>query len=313
VPFDLRSPVRLDELDQLDGRPETVQFGSALTEADYALLGAWFADQPTKTLRVYASYDGTITDLEFLRHFPTLRSFQADALFHSLINIDGLAYLPDDAHFIGLGQTKKRLSLAPLARFTKLRRLYLEGQSKDIEVVSDLRDLRSITLRSITLPDLALLTPLSSLRALDLKLGGTKDLTLLPELQSLEYLELWMVKGLEDLSPVAGLPNLEFLFLQALRQVESLPVMSELIALRRLWLEAMKGIRDLAPIREAPDLRHLGVVNMGHLQPEAFAPLAGKPTLESLRAGLGSKRKNQAVDGLMHLPSDANWSKPLTA
>lgn len=305
--------MRLDELDRLDGRPETVQFASALTEAEYALLGAWFADQPTKTLRAYASYDGTITDLEFLRHFPTLRSFQADALYHSLTNIDGLAYLPDDAHFIGLGQTKKRFSLTPLARFTRLRRLYLEGQSKDIEVVSDLRDLRSLTLRSITLPDLTLLTPLSGLRALDLKLGGTKDLALLPELQSLEYLELWMVKGLADLSPIAELPNLEYLFLQALRQVERLPAMSELIALRRLWLETMKGLSDLAPIREAPHLRQLAVVDMGHLQPDAFAPLAGKPTLESLRAGLGSKRKNRAVDELMHLPSDGNWSKPVTA
>ena len=145
-----------------------------------------------------------------------------------------------------------------------------------------------------------------------MKLGGTKNLALLPELQSLEYLELWMVKGLSDLSPVAELPNLEYLFLQALRHVESLPEMSKLVSLRRLWLETMKGLTDLAPIREAPNLRQLGVVDMGHLQPEAFAPLAGKPTLESLRAGLGSKRKNEAVDRLMRLSSDGSWSKPLT-
>lgn len=301
------------ELARLDGRPEVVQFSSALTEADYALLGAWFAGQPTKTLRVYGSYDGTITDLEFLRHFPTLRSFQADALYHSLTNIDGLAYLPDDVHFIGLGQTKKRLSLAPLSRFTELQRLYLEGQSKDIEVVSDLRHLRSVTLRSITLPDLALLKPLSSLRALDLKLGGTKNLALLPELESLDYLELWMVKGLSDLSPIADLPHLEYLFLHALRQVESLPVMADLVGLRRLWLETMKGLNDLAPIRQAPNLRQLAVVDMSHLQPDAFAPLAGKPKLESLRVGLGSKRKNEGVDRLMGLPHEGEWDKPLTS
>lgn len=142
MPFELSSPVTEEQLERLDGRPEVIQFSSALTETDYALLGEWFSSQPTKTLRAYGSYDGTITDLEFLRHFPTLRSFQADALYHSLTNIDGLAYLPDDLRFVGLGQTKKRLSLAPLARFTELQRLYLEGQSKEIEVVSDLRHLR---------------------------------------------------------------------------------------------------------------------------------------------------------------------------
>jgi hypothetical protein len=311
MPFDLRSPVTEGELARLDGRPEVIQFSSALTEADYALLGEWFADQPAKTLRAYGSYDGTITDLDFLRYFPSVRSFQADALYHSLANIDGLSYLPEDVRFIGLGQTKKKLSLAPLSRFRKLRRIYLEGQSKDIEVISDLRELRSVTLRSITLPDLSLLAPLPNLRALELKLGGTKNLDLLPDLRALDYLELWMVKGLSDLSPIAQMPRLEYLFLQALRRVETLPVMTELANLRRLWLETMNGLTDLAPIRDAPSLRQLAVVDMSHLQPEAFAPLAGHPTLESVRFGLGSKRKNDAVERLIGLPREGDWRKPL--
>jgi hypothetical protein len=103
VPFDLRSPVDMEQLARLDDRPEAIQFSSALTPDEYTLLGEWFEDHPTKTLRAYGSYDGTITDLEFLRHFPTVRSFQADALYHSLTSIDGLRYLPDDVRFIALG------------------------------------------------------------------------------------------------------------------------------------------------------------------------------------------------------------------
>lgn len=312
MPFDLRSPVTERELSALDDRPEVIQFSTALSDADYRLLGEWFKDQPHKTLRVYGSYDGSITDLGFLKYFPTVQSFQADALYHSLADIEGLRYLPEDTHFIGLGRTKKRLSLAPLERFKMLRQLYLEGQTKEIAVVSGLLDLQSVTLRSITLPDLSLLLPLSRLRALDLKLGGTNDLRLLPELDSLEYLELWMIKGLSDLSPIAQLPRLEYLFLQALRQVEALPDMSKLTALRRLWIETMKGLTDLAPINTAPGLRQLAVIDMGHLQPESFAPLTGHPALESVRFGLGSKRKNAAVDALMNLPSDGDWRKPLT-
>ncbi len=59
----------------------------------------------------------------------------------------------------------------------------------------------SLTLRSITLPDLALLQPLAQLRALDIKLSGTRDLTLLPAVGQLEYVELWVIRGFSDLAP----------------------------------------------------------------------------------------------------------------
>ena len=310
---DLSSPVSRASLNLrlVDRRVEVVQFSSALTERDYKRVAKALARHPRVQLRAYGSYDGSITDLDFLKFFPTLRNFSADALFHSLVNIDGLGYLPRDAEFIGLGQTKKRLSLSSLARFESLQRLYIEGHTKDIEVISQLRELRSLTLRYVTLPDLSLLRPLSRLRALDLKLGGTKNLSDLPDLAGIEYLELWMVKGLSDLTPVAQLPRLEYLFLQALRQVSALPPMAGLNSLTRVWVETMKGLTDLAPLRDAPNLRDLAVVDMPHLQPEAFQPLVGHPTLRSLRAGLGSKKKHDAVDALIGLPSEAEWWKPV--
>ncbi|WP_162564344.1 MULTISPECIES: hypothetical protein [Microbacterium] len=307
--IDVKSPITEETLESIDGDLSHVQFVSALTDQDYQRLADRMRSFPNVTLRAYGSYDGSIADVDFLRYFPFLRSFQADALYH-LNSIEGLAYLPDDVRFIGLGQTKKRLSLAPLARFTGMTRLYLEGQTKDIDVVSELTELRDITLRSITLPDLSLLTPLTKLRALDLKLGGTRDLSMLPQLQSLDFLELWMVKGLTDLSPISGLPNLEYLVLQSLRQVTELPEMSGLTGLRRLWIQTMKGLHDLSPIREAPALRQLAVVDMAHLQPDAFAPLVGHPSLTSLTAGLGSKRKNDAVRDLIDLPGPADWRPP---
>lgn len=310
--LDVDSPVTKNTLRSIHAGLSHVQFVSALTDSDYKTLAEGMRAFPDVTLRAYGSYDGSITNLEFLRFFPFLRSFQADALYHSLTNIDGLGYLPDDVRYIGLGQTNKRLSLAPLARFTAMKRLYLEGQTKDIDVVSHLTQLRGVTLRSITLPDLSLLTSLKSLRSLDLKLGGTKNLALLPEFQSLAYLELWMVRGLSDLSPIAELPNLEYLFLQALRQVTELPAMSRLTGLRRLWIETMKGLTDLSPIREAPGIRQLAVIDMAHLQPDAFAPLVGHPSLRSLRFGLGSNRKNDAVRRLIDLPANGDWHEPLS-
>jgi hypothetical protein len=51
---------------------------------------------------------------------------------------------------------------------------------------------------------------------------------------------------------------------------------------------------------------------MGHLAPAAFAPLVGHPTLDSLRFGLGSDRKNKAVLRIIDLPSEGDRRRPST-
>jgi hypothetical protein len=53
-----------------------VQFNSRLSDEDFGQLGEWFGQYPDMTLRAYGSYDKSITDLEFLRFFPTLRRSQ---------------------------------------------------------------------------------------------------------------------------------------------------------------------------------------------------------------------------------------------
>lgn len=297
MPFDLTSPVSERELARLDDRPECIQFSSALSEADYRLLGEWIQGQPNKTLRAYGSYDGSITTLDFLRWFPTVKRFQVDV--YLIDDIDGLQYLPDDVEVLAVGATRKRTSLRPISRFQNLRQLFLEGHTKDIDVVAGLTSLIDLTLRSVTLPSLELLQPLERLQALDLKLGGTKNLDLLPTIGRIRYLELWQVRGLDDITPVAGLADLEYLFLQALRRVERLPDFSASRALNRVWFETMKGISDLTNLATAPSLQHVALVDMPHLAPEAVAPLLHCPALRSVRAGLGSDRKNRCVKEIL--------------
>src|SRR5262249_42461734 len=100
---DVRSPISRQMLKSINSELTHVQFVSALSDADYRAVAERMRSFHDVSLRAYGSYDGTITNLEFLRHFPFLRSFQADALYHSLVNIEGLAYLPEDVRFIGLG------------------------------------------------------------------------------------------------------------------------------------------------------------------------------------------------------------------
>ena len=107
-----------------------------------------------------------MTDLEFLRFFPTLRRFAADAMWDSLISLDGLRHLPTDLEELGIGATKVRLDLAVLSRFPELRWLFLEGQTKHLEVIAGLTQVDDLTLRSISMPDLSLLLPMTRLRSI---------------------------------------------------------------------------------------------------------------------------------------------------
>jgi len=290
-----------------------VQFSSRLEDRDFQRLADWLREYPHVALRAYGSYNGSITDLEFLRFFPFVRRFNADALYHSLVTLDGLRHLPEDVELLSLGWTKRKLDLGILQRFRNLKTLYLEGQTKGISVLSSLVSLEELTLRSITLPDLSQLVPLVNLLSLDIKLGGTKDLGLLPRVGKLRHLELWMIKGFSDLTPVGRLPHLRYLFLQALRRVEALPDLRHDVELRRVHLEAMRGLRDLRPLGSAPKLEELLLIDMGHLRIEDLRPLARMAQLKAATLALGSRRKNDAAEKLLGLkPAEGfkiDWRK----
>jgi hypothetical protein len=307
------SPLTPDMLEPSPTGRGVVQFDRRLTDDDFRLLGEWFRPYPDMTLRAYGSYDHSIVDFEFLRFFPTLRRFGADALWDSLTSLDGLRHLPTDVDELAIGATRSKLDLAILARFPELRWLFIEGQTKHLEVISGLEKLDDLTLRSITMPDLSLLQPLRRLRSLDLKLGGTRDLGLLPRIGELRYLELWMIRGLVDVSAVAQIASLRALFLQALRQVETLPDFREATDLRRIRLETMKGLRDLSPLATAPALEGVELIDMRPLRPQDLVPLIGLPRLKAVTPGLGSHRKNEAAAAMLGLPfvtEPFDWTTP---
>lgn len=303
---DVASPLTKEMLKPFTAERGVVQFKSRLTDEDFEVLADWLRPLRNVGLRAYGSYDGTITDLEFLKHFPWLRSFAADALYLSLRSLDGLRHLESGVESLVIGQTKTKLDLQVLGQFGELRELHIEGQTKGIAAVSRLTSLEEITLRSITLPDLALLLPLRRLRALNLKLGGTRNLGLLPRIGELHYLELWMVKGLTDVEAAAQLPALRYLFLQSLARVTNLPSFAESNDLRRIHLETMKGLTGIASVGTAPALESLVIVDCRQFGPEDFAPLVGHPTLRRVRIGTGSQKRNDAINTLLHLP-DAGY------
>lgn len=296
------SPLTDEMLSRFPTPEGSVTFSTLLADSDFERLADWMRGYPQLSLRVSRSRDSGINDLEFLRFFPFIRHFGAVVLYHTLQSIEGLRHLSPDLESLEIGATKHKLDLSVLARFSGLKRLHLEGQTKGIGAISKLTALEDLTLRSVTLPDLSLLLPMTGLLALDIKLGGTRDLGLLPRIGKLRYLELWMVKGLTNISAVGRLTHLRYLFLQALRRVEQLPDLGSDVELRRVHLETMKGLGDLRPLATAPALEELVLMDMGHLQPEDLRPLVGLPSLKMASVFLNSDRKNKAVRALLNLP-----------
>jgi hypothetical protein len=258
-------------------------------------------------LRVYHSARKEITDLDFLAFFPSVRRLAIQLYW--LSNIDGFQAV-EDLDELTFGWTdKKSYSLRFLERFVSLRRLYVEGHKKDLEVVASLPSLRELTLRSITLSSTAFLLDIPNLQHLDIKLGGTADLRELAALIHLKHLELWRIKGLIDLSFIGHLVSLETLFLQTLNRVVDLPSFRNLQKLRSVVLETMKGLVNLQAVAEAPALESLSLIDMPGIDPKSLRCFVGHPRLRRFHPGLGSIKRNAYAEALVGLPPSV-WLPP---
>jgi hypothetical protein len=259
-------PVTDDDLALIDATTESIQIAHDPEPAVLERLAPVFAERPQTLLQIF----GASVGLAYLARVPDLARLQLHA------------------------NERSPLSLSPLAGLTRLRELSLERLAADIDAVGDLTSLEVLKLRSITLPDLAILRRLKRLRRFELRLGGTSDLSGI-EAAPLEYLEIWRVLGLADLEPVAALGQLDFLFLQALPRVTELPDLSA-TPLTGATLDTMKGLVDLRGLAAAPRLNNLALFAMNHIRWEHLEPFAGHPSLRDFVIGTGSARRNAELE-----------------
>jgi len=296
---EVKSPISQDQLSPLDTRCEVVQFNSPLSEPDFLMLSDFLKTYPQVRLRIYGHYFHEIDDLSFLKHFSFIQKFSVD--IWNLKSFDGLELVSGGIKSLSIGPTNHRTSLSFLSSFQSLRELNIDGHEKGIENIGKISGLEKLTLRSVTLESLEFLQSAQKLWWLALKLGGTRNLTSLKELRELKYLELWKINGLSNLEFIEDLTGLQFLFLQALRQVRYLPALHKLTLLRRLHLETMKGLSDLSPITKAPILEDLLVLDTPQLSVDDFLVLNNCVNLRRMLIGLGSLKKNRAVEELLPL------------
>jgi hypothetical protein len=320
------------ELEELAANPSmtVLQCGEPVDARVWRLLNEYFfSKRPDVELRIYGHYSAEC-DLAFAGQMTNVRHFAADCLMQAK-NIAAIADIPNLESLslgvfeledfgvlellsptltkLSLGATRSRKpSLSPLNRFRSLRVLYLEGHSKNIEVLKTLQQLEDITLRSITIRDLSYLSHLNNLWSLDIKLGTIQRFDGIDEKKSIKHLELWQVRGLRSVDILANLPGLQNLFLQSLPHITSLPSLRDLSSLRRIRLENLKGLHNFDVFETAPALEEFALIDGTKQMPEELLPVLRNKSVRRINGYFGSERKNLHFAHLREEHGKAEWN-----
>lgn len=235
------------------------------TEAFY-LIDKMLSRRPDLYLRIYALYWVETFDLSVLREMKNLKNLWIDASLKGKTGMLDCNILPDlkglkvldlslfdlrDYSFLqNMSEDIEKLSISAdtmggsinfdckwLLRYSKLNTLYLGKKAKkNIEEISNLPELKKLTIRGIKLKDFEFLRD-RNLESLAIHLCGMTDLSSLRDFHSLKNLELWRIMKLEDISFISTLWGLESLSLQDLKHITSLPDMSKLVNLHDIKLD----------------------------------------------------------------------------
>jgi hypothetical protein len=267
----------------------TVQFSTPQSEETLRRMARLMRDRPDVELYVF----GGVKDLEFLKYFETLRRLHLAVW--DIDDVSGFAYLGTDFESLTFSTTHKRFSLRFLETLPGLRSLFIQGHTKDLDVVGGLTGLRSIGLSGIPLADLSLLVPLQELTNVFVGFSKTRDLWALRDLPQLKELRILRITELAAVDIVRELVGLVSVELNWLRNVERLPNLSRLASLQSVTLDTMKGLREIAGVAAAPALQRLAVAACPSLTAESFRCLLGHPTLRELWGYTGRTRENTEI------------------
>lgn len=305
-----------------------IQTSSAVNPRSWRLVDTHLlAHRRDVAFRAYGYYAQSL-DLSLVRSIPHVRGFHVDvhnahnveclaeldqleglglALFNAT-DFDVLASVPASLTSLSIGATRsKKPDLAVLDRFRDLRTLFVEGQTKNIEVLTGLRKLEDVTLRSVATDNLDYLSPHDALWSLDLKLGGIKSLDGIIGKSSLKYLELWQIRGFTAVDAISSLTGLQSLFLQSLPNVPSMPDLTANEQLRRVILMNLKGMTDFGALERAPALQEFALIEGNPQQPEQLRPVLRNPTLQRAMAGFGSLKRNSEFEQLLDEHGVERW------
>lgn len=242
-----------------------IQISDYLPDDAYKIIDRILFLRPDISFRIFHFLDYDDVDISFLREMPNLRNLQIDCIdFKNNQNRIDFSILEElklkkltvscfdlrNYEFIqNLSEEIESLSIMAdtmgssvkfdckwLLRYKRLNTLWLGKKAKkNIECISQIDSLKSLSLRGIKVLDFSFLKQMH-LEKLALLWNSNNDLHELAQLTDLKEIELWRVNKLKDISFLEELTNLEIIKLQDLKHVISLPDLRKHTHLQKIYL-----------------------------------------------------------------------------
>lgn len=242
-----------------------IQISGYLPDEAYQKIDQILSVRPDITFRLFHFLQNDEVDISFLMNMPHLRKLSIDCIdFKNNPNRINLSVLEElnlkslriecfdlkDYEFVqNLSDELEELSIMAdttgagvrfdctwLLKYKNFQMLWLGKKAKkNIDRISQLSKLKSLSLRGIKLTDFSFLHQMS-LEKLSLLWNSNNNLQELAKLKNLKEIELWRINKLSDISFIGELTNLEIIRLQDLKHVTYLPDLSKHTNLQRVFL-----------------------------------------------------------------------------
>lgn len=208
-----------------------------------------------------------------------------------------LDFLPMTLDWLTLGEfNKKEVSLEPISKLGKLKSLNLVRNSKDIDKLSELKQLEHASFTGYPLNQLEFLNKLTGLKSLYLGFCRGENLYFLRNLKKLRNLELLRINNLNSISSISGFSELEWLRIQDQAQITELPCLSNLKKLNHLSLINLKNLTCINSL-ERSHVKELVILD-SNLTIEQLAPLV-KSKIKRICINLKRKKETQNIEKIL--------------
>jgi protein phosphatase 1 regulatory subunit 7 len=193
-------------------------------------------------------------NLDALSNLVNLKEFHLEVYEMNWPDILSLKSL-HDVENLGLGSIRKtNIDLSHLQNFKNLRSFHTSGQIKNINVLSSIQNLSTVSLSMIkSSVSLAFLSDIKKLHNLRIMLGGRQSISEI-EGKELRSLEIQRVRGLGDLGPLSRFPKLNNLDVKDQLQLRQIkfgrnPQLQNIKILNCKNLEHIEGLHVLKSLK----------------------------------------------------------------
>lgn len=267
-------------------------------------------------VRFYGHYSGAF-DASFLKYIPNVSWLSLDCLSY-IENTEALeelnklkilsfgVYYFDDPKILyklnisklkefSIGENKKRnFDLSPLEVCKEIKELYLVGHTKEINTLSKISTLESLTLSSIgKKQELSFLNKMNGLKKLVILLGGRENLgeVELPELQEMQILRVRGLNSLDNLNKFAGL---ERLVIEDQIKLEKIDFSKNNSNIKDLRIYNCKNLKKINGINFLSSLHEL-FISITMVEPEQFLTNKFPTSLNIFAFYTGKSKKDKEI------------------